>query len=172
MALLDAGFNLKVNIEQKSKRNAIKKATFIAEHNLSFNISGDLTKMIQSLYLDQEVVQKMSCSRTKCRSIIVNVSGRFSFECLIDKLRENKFSLIIDESTDISSVKCLAIVIRMFDENKVQDEFLCTKEIAKTDTDHIYDLLVNYFNENCIPYKDNCIGFAADGASVMMGKNH
>ena len=172
MALLDAGFNLKVNIEQKSKRNAIKIANFIAEHNLSFNISGDLTKMIQSLYLDQEVVQKMSCSRTKCRSIIVNVSGRFSFECLIDKLRENKFSIIIDESTDISSVKCLAIVIRMFVENKVQDEFLCTKEIAKADTDHIYDLLVNYFNENCIPYKDNCIGFAADGASVKMGKNH
>ena len=59
----------------------------------------------------------------------------------------------------------------MFDENKVQDELLYTKENAKANIDHICDSLINYFNENSIPYKDNCIGFSTDGSSVMMGKH-
>ena len=82
-------------------------------------MSADLTKLFQSMYLDSDVVKKMSCNRTKCRVIIVNVSGRYSFECLVDRLRENKFSIMIDELTDKSSVKSLAIVTRMFNENNV-----------------------------------------------------
>nr|CAI5832933.1 unnamed protein product [Callosobruchus analis] len=54
----------------------------------------------------------MSCDRTKCTSIINNVIGKTSFERLISKLKVSKFSLIVDESTDVSSKKHLAIVVR------------------------------------------------------------
>ena len=37
--LFDSGFSQKINLEQKCKRNEIKIANFIAEHNLSFNIA-------------------------------------------------------------------------------------------------------------------------------------
>ena len=65
-------------------------------------------------------------------------------------MTQNKYSVIIDESTDISSIKSLAIVTRILDENRVKDEFLCTKEMAHADANHIHDVLVNYFNDNGI----------------------
>ena len=123
------------------------------------------------MHLDAEVIKKMSCGRTKGRSIMLNVSGRFSFECLVDRLREDKFSIMIGESTDKSSIKPLAVVTRMFVKNTVQDEFLCTKEVKIADTEHLYILIVNYFNDNEIPYKVNGIGFGSDSASVMMVKH-
>ena len=58
---------------------------------------------------------------------------------------------MIDELTDKSSVKSLAIVTRMFNETNVQDEFLCSKEIAKADANNLYDFIVNYSKENAIP---------------------
>lgn len=36
----------------------------------------------------------------------------------------------------------------------------------------IYDRIVEYFRDQNIPYKENMVGFAADGASVMFGKNN
>ena len=115
----------------------MKIANFIAEYNSSFNIAGNLTKLFQSMHLDEEVIKKMSCGRTKCRSIIHNVSGRYSFDCLVDKVRGNKFSIMIDESTNKSSIKSLPIMTRIFVENRVQNEFLCTKEVKIADTEHI-----------------------------------
>ena len=73
--LFDSGFSQEISLEQKCKRNEIKIANFIAENNLSFNIAGDLTKLFQSMHLDEEVIEKMNCVRVKCRSTIHNVSG-------------------------------------------------------------------------------------------------
>lgn len=36
----------------------------------------------------------------------------------------------------------------------------------------IYEKIINYFDTKKIPYKDNLIGFASDGASVMAGKHN
>ncbi len=36
----------------------------------------------------------------------------------------------------------------------------------------LYSNVVNFFNDNGIPYKNNLIGFAADGANSMLGEHH
>nr|CAI5832934.1 unnamed protein product [Callosobruchus analis] len=97
------------------KENEIRIASFIAEHNLAINVSDHLIELIKSICLsgmEPSQISKMSCDRTKCTSIINNVIGKTSFERLISKLKVSKFSLIVDESTDVSSKKHLAIVVR------------------------------------------------------------
>lgn len=61
-------------------------------------------------------------SRTKTRAIIVNVTGETAQKNLIENLRENNFSLLVDESTDKSTIKHLALIVRTEDDNfQVED---------------------------------------------------
>lgn len=147
------GFDVKLNIEKKSKRNELRIASFIAEHNLSFCTSNQLVKLIQNLHLEEEVVKKMTCGRTKCKSLIVNVIGEYSLENLLKKMREEKFLIIIYESTDKSSVKALAIVVRLYVDSKAQDNFLTLKKVPQADSNSLYFEIVGFFNKNNIPYK-------------------
>lgn len=91
---------------------------------------------------------------------------------LSKKLRENKFSLIIDKTTDVSSLKSLAIVVRFYDKaiEKVCDKFLALIRIEDATASGIFSAICKCFEENKIP-RENLIGFGADNASTMMGHN-
>jgi hypothetical protein len=60
----------------------------------------------------------MSLKRTKCNAVIRNVIGETFKEQLVETLKETKFSILIDESTDISTVKTMCIVVRFYDNSK------------------------------------------------------
>lgn len=158
--------------ETKVKTNEIKIASYVAEHNLPINNVDHLVGLIKSLHLDEDVIKKMSCNRTKCTAIITNVTGAYGQEEVINIIKEEKFSLIIDESTDRSSVKHLALVVRYMFKNRICDSFLTLIPVAEANAQNMYNLIVDFFHSHNIPYKNNLIAFAADGASTMMGKNH
>lgn len=71
-------------------------------------------------------MQKVSCKRTKASAITRNVILELSLEALVAKLKTTKFSIMIDESTDISTTKSSAIVVRytmMGDKNSLRTRF-------------------------------------------------
>lgn len=157
------------------KENEIRIASFIAEHNISINLSDHLTNLIKTICksgLQASQVAKMSCARTKCTAIINNVVGKTSFQILVDNLKNNKFSLLVDESTDVSSVKSLAMVVRFNKNVVVRDEFLALISIKDASAQNLYETIISFFNEHQIPYKKQLVGFGADGANTMMGNNH
>jgi hypothetical protein len=99
---------------------------------------------------------------------------------LTKKLRETKFSILIDESTDVSTNKQLAIVVRYFDQNSGQvcSKFfeliqIVTATNPEANAEHlrVYEAVISTFKEREIPIK-NIIGFASDGANVMMGEKN
>lgn len=63
-----------------------------------------MVQFIKAIGTKPEVINKISCNRTKATSIVNNVLGASSFENLIDKIRSQKFTMLIDESTDKSAV--------------------------------------------------------------------
>ncbi len=87
-------------------------------------------------------------------------------------LRENKFSLIVDESTEEGFVKHLCMVVRTNDGDSITDFFGGLIPLKDATAQTLYSNVVNFFNDNGIPYKDNLIGFAADGANSMLGERH
>jgi hypothetical protein len=154
------------------KGNEIKFSAFIAEHNLPINVVDHLTELIKCIFasgIESQEASQITCNRTKCTAIINNVLGKTSFEILSEKLRKNKFSFIVDESTDKSGEKDLAIVVRYNDNFKITDEFLALIPTKDATAQNIYNLIKTFFNTHKIPYKKNCGGFGADGANVMMG---
>lgn len=54
----------------------------------------------------------------------------------------------------------------------IEDSFFALEPIASATANNIYESIVNLFTKYEIPYKQNLIGFAADGASTMMGRHH
>jgi len=100
----------------------IKIVSFIAEHNISINSVDHLVKMLLSLKLNDDS-SKISCNRTKSTAIINNVIGLTDFDNIVNEMKTNQFSLMVDESTDISSIKHIALVVRMNIDWNIKDDF-------------------------------------------------
>jgi hypothetical protein len=82
-------------------------AAFVAEHNLPFTIMEHLPQAAAKAYPDSKIAADVACGRKKTTAITKHVIGSENFLNICEDLRNNKFSLIIDESTDRSSKKHL-----------------------------------------------------------------
>jgi hypothetical protein len=139
------------------------------KYNLSFeqmaNISQDLTKT------NNKFIKIESCemSPTKARCISTNVIQPIEQKYILHLMRTQKWSLLVDESTDKGKVKQLAIVIRTFDMENVHDYFYDILPVNDGSVVGLYKLLTDKFNSDNVPYRTNMIGYASDGASVVSG---
>ncbi|KAF0723461.1 E3 SUMO-protein ligase KIAA1586-like, partial [Aphis craccivora] len=110
-------------------------AMFVTEHNILFNTTDHLVELLKSI--NPEVISKLSCNRTKATAIVKNVLGATGFDNLVAKIKNQQFSMIIDESTDKTDTKHLAIVVRLLDGNvyevrdEVKEEYLNNTDIEK-----------------------------------------
>lgn len=159
-------------IAKKTKEAELRIAMFVTEHNISFNTTDHLVQLLKSI--SPEVIPKLSCNRTKATAIVKNVLSATGFENLVTKIKNQQFSMIINESTDKSATKHLAVVVRLLDGYvyEVRDEFLCLIDISDGSAQGVYNTIIHFFAEHSVPYKKNLVGFAADGASAMFGSKH
>ncbi|WAR23448.1 hypothetical protein MAR_037117 [Mya arenaria] len=84
-------------------------ATFIAEHNLSF------TDLVKVMFPDSEIAKKFLCRRTKWTNIVTKALAPVADTQVTRLCRNNKFSIMMDESNDQSDSKCVAILVRVND---------------------------------------------------------
>lgn len=154
------------------KEAEVRMALFVTEHNLPFTVMEHLPKLVKRICPDSKIAKQVACSRTKTTAITKAVTGEEGKSQLCSLLRQNKFSVMIDESTDISSSKHLCVVARVFDNEKVSDAFFDLVCVEDASADGLYKALVSAFEKAAVPYKENLVGLAADGAAVMMGTNH
>ena len=100
------------NYSDQVKRAEIKMAAFIVEHNLPFRVMDHLSGLVSTAFPDSKIAAKFCSKRTKTRSIIKNVMAKHFRDDLKVVLCHSKFSVIIDETTDIAAKKQLALVVR------------------------------------------------------------
>lgn len=165
-------YNKKLNekLALKVKTAELKLVTFIAEHNLAFSVLDHLPQLIASICEDFEIAKKIKCCKKKGTAICKGVMTKESLYILSKTLQASKFSLIIEESTDVSVKKNLVLVARFYNKatKKVCDKFAALLEVMDASADAIYKSILAFFETNKIPI-NNLIGFAADNASTMMG---
>lgn len=115
-----SNFDFKINskIDNEIYRGNLKFVMFIVEHNLPMRLLEHLPKLIQSIGHDSEILKHIKCSRSKGTNIILNQLGPASLEQIAKHMRNSFFSLIADETTDVSTKKCLAVVVRYYDFEK------------------------------------------------------
>lgn len=99
-----------------------------------------------------------------------------------EKIKAEKFSVLVDESTDVGSVKSMCILVKFYD-SKVGfvvtslwtltplfgegDDFEAAARGATGEV--IYQSILKTFVARDIPL-ENWIGFASDGCNAMMGQ--
>jgi hypothetical protein len=141
---------------EQVKRAEMKIAAFVVEHNLAFQVTDHLSDLVSDIFHDSAIANKFRCKHTKTRNIIKHVLADHYQDELKQTLRNSKFSIIIDESTDISAKKQLALVVRFFSEteNKVKSQFAKLIEVTNSDATTLTTTLLAYFEHNRIPIEN------------------
>ncbi|XP_017483979.1 PREDICTED: uncharacterized protein LOC108372741 [Rhagoletis zephyria] len=89
---------------QKSKILDIKLAVFIAKHAAVTAID-HLSELLKSIDQNKVLFENLKLHRTKCSGIIKYVVTPCILKDLVEAVGNSKFSLIVDESTDISQTQ-------------------------------------------------------------------
>lgn len=161
--------------KNKVKRAEIKLAAFFAEHNIAFSTAEHLIPLLKDICMDPKVVQDLSLGRLKCTNIVKDVIAKREVEKIVDNLQSSKFSVLVDESTDISDTKIMSVLVRYVSPSnkKVKTQLL---ELIRLDAkdcsaSKLFETFKNLLQEKKIPIK-NIVGMACDNASVMIGCNN
>ena len=108
---------------------------FLAEHNLSFNLADHMCDLFQAMFPDSAIASGLSMRRTSATEMAKKFC-LFLNDDLVVRLRKNKFSIIIDETTDSAHLKSLTIVVKFYDQD---DGFIKTKMLELID---IYMMII------------------------------
>ncbi|KAI4454137.1 hat family dimerization domaincontaining protein-related [Holotrichia oblita] len=115
----------------------------------------------------------MKLHRTKCTMIIENVIAAALKDELITDIGNSSYSLIIDESTDISVHQYLCFCVRYFSEvkAKVVTTFLGIVEVKDANAVGLANTLTDYIRKIGLKL-ENLLALATDGASVLCGSRN
>lgn len=161
----------------KQKIAEIKIAAFIAEHNLSHRVADHMCDLLAKTFTDSNIAKNIKLKRTKAQAIINNVIGKTEKETLRQVLKVTKFSVLIDESTDIAVVKTVCVVVRYYNQilGKIVTHFWDLIQLFDNSTqdytanaEHLFNIVIQSFLKHEIPL-ENIVGFASDGCNTMMG---
>lgn len=169
-----ASYFSKNTIHSKKVTSAeIKLANFFGHHNVSFQIVDHLVPVLKECFPDSSILTDCTLGRTKVTGIIKNVLAQKEIQDLSAILQKQHFSILVDESTDISLRKLLCVVVRFIEPTtgKITDRLLelITIDPKNCDAAHLYTAVKQCLDSKGIPIK-NIIGMASDNASVMIGK--
>lgn len=159
----------------KVKRAEIKLASFFAEHNIAFDTVDHLVSLLKDISIEPEIVRDVSLGRLKCTQIVKNIIAKRETEKIIEILKTHKFSILVDESTDITNTKFMCVLVQYVSPNnkkvKIQLLELLSLDAANCTAKNIFKTFKTFLEKNQIPIK-NIVGMASDNASVMIGCNN
>lgn len=102
---------------------------------------------------------------------LINLCGRTIQEILFEKVRKSEaYSILADETSDMSGKEQLSIGVRFFDQEKmiVREECMGFIELSTLDAKSIADAIDGFIQSHGLdPAK--CVGQGYDGASTMSG---
>lgn len=90
---------------------------------------------------------------------------------LLEKLKDTRFALQVDEATD-SSKDCLLIAYVHYETSgTLNEDLLFVKYVTKrANADVLFNIIDSYLDHGL--KWENCVGVCTDGAQAMAGKNN
>lgn len=169
----------KIVVQKDDSTSASKSeaylSLYIAEHSSINSVDHltDLCKEIFSCDCLKGGSNKIQMHRTKCTHIINEVLSPYFKDLLIKDIGTSPFSLILDESTDVSVTKQLGVVIKYLNEerNEIVSTFLGLQQLTSANARSIVDALISLINDLKLDIR-KLMGIGTDNASVMVGINN
>lgn len=162
----------KITMNDNVKLAKVKNALFIAQH-CSIMSCDHLVNLSKNIFTDSDIAKSQQMHRTKCSAIIKNVLNEHFIKELKNDIGNSPFSLLIDESTDLSTLKFLGLTIKYYSEKTkdIVSTFLYLKQLKGCDAASIVDAIKETLNLFQLNIK-NLRGLGTDNASVMIGINN
>lgn len=158
--------------DERKKSAEIRFAALIAEKNISFQTAKDILNFFKEVGKDSNVLQSMTMGRTKCQSIISNVLCPVETKSVAQKLQQTKFSIFIDETSDISNEKWMTFLARYVDPETFDISSQLVKLInidaRNSSAEKLFHAFQNEMYKLQIPFT-NILALSCDNASVMIG---
>ena len=117
-------------------------------------------------------LENINLHRTKCSCLIRGVLSPYYEDKLKEDMANKKFSLMLDESTDISVKKHVLFSVRYFDDSRkcIVDAYLSMHRIPNATGENIFKILEGTLEKYDLRF-ENMVSVACDGASVMVGQH-
>lgn len=159
--------------ELKEQRAAEANLSLYVAYHTSINVIDHLSNICSKSFKGHTAADHMQLHRTKCSNIIRNVLGPHFVNLLRVDIGDSPYSLLIDESTDITIHKYLGIIIIYFsvEQNKIVQTFLDMPEIIECDAQSIVNVLLDTLTRHQLKV-EKLRGLGTDNASVMVGINN
>ena len=118
-------------------------------------------------------MENLRLHRTKCAKLITNVIAPAMLTASVKDIGDSGFSLIIDESTDITTIKFLATEVKYYSkhDNEIKTEFLGFVEVYRATALALFESIKEYLGAVGLSWR-NTTGLVSDGASNLCGKHH
>lgn len=157
--------------EEEKKRVELELAVAISCHCSMANVD-HIGEIIRRNGRGSEL-QNIQLHRTKCTKLISRVVSPALLDELKEDVKGKKFSVLVDEVTDLAVNKHVCVVIRYFSESrcKIATEFVGLVPVVGATGNDIF-LALNTLLEKIGLTLSDCVGFASDGASSMTGKHN
>lgn len=129
--------------------------------------------LCKTQFHDSEAGKDIKLHRTKCTYIICHTLKPHFENLLMKEIGNQSYSLLIDESTDISVLKFLGMSIMYFNqsEGQIVSTYLALVEMESCDSEAITDAVTSTLKNKGLDVK-NMVGLGSDNASVMVGINN
>lgn len=165
------GFTGTANVNEALKLAEIKLVLNNAAHG-SLKTIDHLCEMLKDIGKGSQLT-KLRLHRTKCSKIILNVIAPGMLKELLDDLGEESYSILLDESTDVSTMKYMAYCIRYYSKNqkKIVTDFLGFNEVNEATAEKLFSDFEKFMNGLGLNI-NNLVGLGTDGASNLCGVNH
>jgi len=156
-----------IHAQTEEKERDIRLAVFTACHG-TMRSSDHLCDLLNDLKF-----QNLRLHRTKCSNIVQYVVSPNLLSELIEDVGTVKYSIIVDESTDCSTIKYICLCIKYFSikNKKTITDFLGLIEIDKADANTLFKVVKDFLGKINLPIS-NLIGLGTDGSSNLCEKNH
>lgn len=150
----------------------MKIAAYIVEHSSTTNVD-HLGEMLPKLDPKSEILNNIKLHRTKCTMLIKNVLGPCMFQDLLEEIGNSPYSIIVDETTDMTTTKVLCMMIRFFSKKKndLVTTFYRIVKVTDCDATSLYNLICSTLQEDGLRV-EMLVGIGLDGTNVMIGRNH
>ncbi|EZA53841.1 hypothetical protein X777_06645 [Ooceraea biroi] len=157
-----------LSFHEQKKSAEIQFAAVIAEHNISHQTANAILKVFQQID-NPKVVKNMSMGRTKCHNIISKVLCPVETERVIHNIQNTKFSIFIDETSDLTNEKWMTFFVRYVDSESLDVRSQLVKLIDIDARDCSAEKLFNAFQSEMYKFQipfTNILSLSCDNASV------
>ncbi|CAI6359908.1 unnamed protein product [Macrosiphum euphorbiae] len=159
-------------LENNIKISEIKLAAFLAEHNVALHTIDHLTPLLKEIFHDSKICKGVNLHRTKVTSVIKNIIAPVEIYETVEIIKNNPFSVLVDESTDLTCQTFLCLLVRFVHPNSGMVHTKLLELVPVNAINCSAKSIYGHFKE-CLLKKNiplnNIVGVACDGAAVMVG---